>query len=137
MKKEIEELERLIELYRSNNVQDNYSEIILQLNEILQKNMGFYLPCKESGDGYDIKTLTGDDGLKYLIACTSDKEKEDGVTFVYLTFKEILDYIVANPLCSGMCLNQIEHGNQIVINKEYARKLLTSLEHAKNAKNSN
>ena len=131
MKPEIKELERLIEIYRSNNIQDNYSEIILQLNEILQKNMGFYLPCKESGDGYDIKTLTGDDGKKYMIACTDDSQKEADTSYIFLTFKEILDYVVGMPVCSGVCINQTEHGNQVVINKEYSMKLLSSLERSK------
>ena len=87
MKEEVKQLANLIEIYKSNNIQDNYSEIILQLNECTQKNLGLYLPCKESGDGYDIKTLTGDDGGKYLIACTDNIDKEEGVSFVYLTIK--------------------------------------------------
>ena len=77
MKEELKQLERLIETYKSHSIQDNYSEIILQLNECTQKNLGLYLPCKESGDGYDIKTLTAEDGGKYLIANTDDSKKED------------------------------------------------------------
>ena len=131
MKEEIKELDRLIEIYKSNNIQDNYSEIILQLNECVQKNLGLYLPCKESGDGYDIKTLTGDDGGKYLIACTDDSQKEEDVTFVYLTIKEILEYAVQTPLCSGICLNHNDSGNPVVLNKDYCGKLLSSLERSK------
>ena len=33
MKEEVKQLANLIEIYKSNNIQDNYSEIILQLNE--------------------------------------------------------------------------------------------------------
>lgn len=131
MKEELKELARLIEIYKSNSIQDNYSEIILQLNECTQKNLGLYLPCKESGDGYDIKTLTADDGEKYLIACTDDKNKEDGVSFVYLTIKEILEYAVFTPMCSGMCINHDNNENQVVLNKEYCKKLLSSLERSK------
>ncbi len=131
MKEELKELKRLVEIYKSNNIQDNYSEIILQLNECTQKNLGLYLPCKESGDGYDIKTLTGDDGGKYLIACTDEENKEDGVTFVYLTLKEKLEYAVMTPLCSGMCLNHDHNLNQVILNKDYCRKLLSSLERSK------
>ncbi len=134
MKEELKELDRLIEIYKSNNIQDNYSEIILQLNECTQKNLGLYLPCKESGDGYDIKTLTGDDGGKYLIACTDDAQKEEGVTFVYLTIKEILEYAVMTPMCSGMCLNHNDSGNPVVLSKEYCQKLLSSLERSKSQK---
>ena len=133
MKEEIKELERLIEIYKSNNIQDNYSEIILQLNECTQKNMGLYLPCKESGDGYDIKTLTADDGGKYLIACTQDTNKEEGVSFVYLTLKEIFEYAVLTPMCSGVCLNHDNNGNQVVLSKDYCQKLLNSLERSKQA----
>ena len=131
MKEELKELERLIEVYKSHSIQDNYSEIILQLNECTQKNLGLYLPCKESGDGYDIKTLKGDDGGKYLIACTDDSKKEDDVSFVYLTIKEILEYVVFTPACSGMCLNHDNNLNQVVLNKEYCQKLLSSLDRSK------
>jgi len=41
MKEEIVQLKRLIETYKSHSIQDNYSEIILQLNECTQKNLGF------------------------------------------------------------------------------------------------
>ena len=134
MKEELKELERLVEIYKSNNIQDNYSEIILQLNECTQKNLGLYLPCKESGDGYDIKTLTGDDGGKYLIACTDDSKKEQDVSYIYLTLKEILEYVAFTPLCSGMCLNHDDkNGNQVILNKEYCKKLLSSLERSKGA----
>ncbi len=133
MKEELKELERLVEIYKSNSIQDNYSEIILQLNECTQKNLGLYLPCKESGDGYDIKTLTAEDGGKYLIACTDDTNKEEGVSFVYLTIKEILEYVVMTPLCSGMCLDHDNNLNQVVLNKEYCQKLLSSLERSKEA----
>ncbi len=135
MREELKELERLVEIYKSNNIQDNYSEVILQLNECTQKNLGLYLPCKESGDGYDIKTLTGDDGGKYLIACTSDKNKEDGVSFVYLTLKEILDYVMMTPMCSGMCINHDNNYNQVILNRDYCMKLLSSLERSKQNKN--
>ena len=131
MKEEVKQLANLIEIYKSNNIQDNYSEIILQLNECTQKNLGLYLPCKESGDGYDIKTLTGDDGGKYLIACTDNIDKEEGVSFVYLTIKEILEYVVQTPLCSGICLNHDNNENQVILNKDYCKKLLSSLEHSK------
>ncbi len=131
MKEELKELERLVEIYKSNSIQDNYSEIILQLNECTQKNLGLYLPCKESGDGYDIKTLTGDDGGKYLIACTNEDNKEDGVSFIYLTLKEILEYAVQTPLCSGICVNHDNNLNQVILNKDYCKKLLSSLERSK------
>ena len=131
MKEELVQLKRLIETYKSHSIQDNYSEIILQLNECTQKNLGLYLPCKESGDGYDIKTLTAEDGGKYLIACTDESNKEDGVSFVYLTIKEILEYVVMTPLCSGMCLDHDNNLNQVVLNKEYCQKLLSSLERSK------
>lgn len=134
MKEELKELARLVEIYKSNNIQDNYSEIILQLNECTQKNLGLYLPCKESGDGYDIKTLTSEDGGKYLIACTDEKNKEDDISFVYLTIKEILEYVVFTPMCSGMCLNHDNNANQVVLNKEYCKKLLSSLERSKEVK---
>ena len=133
MKEELKELARLIEIYKSTSIQDNYSEIILQLNECTQKNLGLYLPCKESGDGYDIKTLTADDGGKYMIACTDDKNREEGVSFVYLTIKEILEYVVMTPMCSGMCLNHDNNANQVVLNKDYCKKLLSSLERSKEA----
>ncbi len=133
MKEELVQLKRLIETYKSHSIQDNYSEIILQLNECTQKNLGLYLPCKESGDGYDIKTLTAEDGGKYLIACTDDTNKEEGVSFVYLTIKEILEYVVMTPLCSGMCLDHDNNLNQVVLNKEYCQKLLSSLERSKEA----
>ena len=133
MKEELKELDRLIEIYKSNSIQDNYSEIILQLNECTQKNLGLYLPCKESGDGYDIKTLTGDDGGKYLIACTNDTKKEEDVSYVFLTVKEILEYAVMTPMCSGICLNHDDVGNPVVLNKEYCGKLLSSLERSKKA----
>ena len=135
MKEEIKELERLIEIYKSNSIQDNYSEIILQINECTQKNLGLYLPCKESIDGYDIKTLTGDDGGKYLIACTNDLTKEQDVSYVYLTIKEILEYAVETPLCSGMCLNHDNNDNQVILSKDYCRKLLSSLERSKETNN--
>ena len=134
MKEEIKELERLIEIYKSNSIQDNYSEIILQLNECTQKNLGLYLPCKESGDGYDIKTLTSEDGGKYLIACTSDSDKEDGVSFIFLTLKEIFEYAVMTSMCSGVCLNHDNNESQVVLNKEYCQKLLNSLERSKQVK---
>ena len=133
MKEELKELKRLVEIYKSNSIQDNYSQIILQLNECTQKNLGLYLPCKESGDGYDIKTLTGDDGGKYLIACTSEDNKEDGVSFVYLTLKEILEYAVMTPMCSGMCIDHDNNATQVILNKEYCKKLLSSLERSKEA----
>ncbi len=131
MREELKELERLVEIYKSNNIQDNYSEIILQLNECTQKNLGLFLPCKESGDGYDIKTLTGDDGGKYLIACTNDEKKEDDVSYIYLTLKEILDYVMMTPMCSGMCINHDNNFNQVILNRDYCMKLLSSFERSK------
>ncbi len=132
MREELKELARLIEIYKSNNIQDNYSEVILQINECTQKNLGLYLPCKEVGDGYDIKTLTSEDGKKYLIAYTDDTKKEVDVSFVYLTIKEILDYVVMTPLCSGMCVNHDdENPNQMFLNKEYCQKLLQSYAQSK------
>lgn len=133
MKEEIKELARLVEIYKSNSIQDNYSEIILQLNECTQKNLGLYLPCKESGDGYDIKTLTGEDGGKYLIACTDDTNKEESVSYIYLTIKEILEYAAMTPMCSGMCINHDNNANQVILNKAYCQKLLLSLERSKEA----
>ncbi len=134
MKEELVQLKRLIETYKSHSIQDNYSEIILQINECTQKNLGLYLPCKESGDGYDIKTLTGDDGGKYLIACTNDQQKEEDVSYIYLTLKEILEYAVQTPLCSGICLNHDNNETQVVLNKEYCMKLLSSLARSKQGK---
>jgi len=142
MNKNNQFLEELVINFKNNSIQDNYTEIIIQVNTMLDNEKDLlYLPCQKSDSGdITLKTVIGNDDKKYLAVNVDYTKHGNNIDYYPMTFKEIFETVIEEFGLNGICLDPTDdhvssESDEAIISRDYIFKMLKGHNVRKNTKN--
>ncbi len=127
---ENKELEKVIEEFKKNSIQENYNNVFKTLFTNIEQDLILPSKLRKDNNGFDLKSIYDENDKWYLVAYTSYKfVTESDESFLIMKLEGIIRKILEDEPCSGLIINpdkEIDSSNaknQFLIPKEYIIKL--------------